>query len=376
MRIFSGRRSWRNSTGDKGVLGPTDMCFNRDAYGMARVVGIRRVILHLVAMALLICAGCGGDSAETVELRVLMADSLSRSFRAVAEAFEKQHPEVTLQLNPSGSVLAARKIVEANDRADVLAVADYLVIDKLLRPDHADWYICFATNEIGIAYSDASQGAAELTADNWYEVLSRDGVKVAAANPLHDPCGYWTELCWQLADLHYGTDGRIVAAMTAKCGEAETRRGDSQQLMQLVEVAGGIDYVFCYRSQARQHHAPFLRLPPEISLGSPEHVSWYRQVSIELPGKEPGASFEKQGEAIVFAVTIPKNARQSEWAARFVAFLLSDEGRRIMEKHYVTMLAEPYTFDAAAVPSSLREGLSAKPRSASSTSPSHEDQDG
>ena len=199
---------------------------------------------------LAVMLGCGDNSKpEKPQLRVFMADALLRSFNVVGKAFERTHSVELVQI-PSGSVLAARKIKENNDQADVLAVADRFVIDMLLRPQFADWYICFATNEIGIAHTDASKGAAELTSGKWWESLSREGVKVAAANPYHDPCGYWTELCWKLADRHYPPDqggGRIADLMHAKCGQGKARRSDAGQLLQLVESAGGVDYAFVYR---------------------------------------------------------------------------------------------------------------------------------
>jgi len=324
---------------------------------------LRRVLVGLTIGSAL---GAGCDSRdERIPLRVFVADALARPFNSLARAFERENPGVEVVLIPSGSVLAARKLSDANDQADVLAVADYLVIERLLRPDHADWYICFATNEIGIAYSDASKGAVELTRDNWFRILARDGVNVVAANPVHDPCGYWTELCWRLADRYYPAErggGTIVNTMTAKCGKPDDRKSDAQQLLQLVESAGGVDYAFVYRSQALQHNLPFLRLPTEINLSDVRHVDLYRQAEIELPGKKRGTTFKKRGDAIVFAVTIPRSVRHADAAARFVGFLLSPQGRSVLEAEYMTLVDRPWTYDPENVPESFRPNVEARPR--------------
>ncbi|UCD30204.1 MAG: extracellular solute-binding protein [Planctomycetota bacterium] len=329
--------------------------------------------IRLGSIGLVICSllgpGCRDKEGKN-QLRVFMADSLSRPFNVLARAFEQSNPNVELVQIPSGSVLAARKLTDGKDQADVLAVADYLVIDKLLRPKHADWYICFATNEIGIVHTDASEGVAELIPDNWFQILSRKGVKVAAANPFHDPCGYWTELCWQLADLYYSADkggGTIVETMTAKCGEPDSRRSDSQQLLQLVESAGGIDYAFVYRSQALQHNLPFLRLPPQINLSDVNYVDFYRQAEIELPGKTEDSTFKKKGEAIIFAITIPKEAKYPDLAARYIKFLLSATGRELLTAEYLTLADEPWTYDLEKVPTSLRTNITARDRSLTTT---------
>jgi molybdate/tungstate transport system substrate-binding protein len=310
-------------------------------------------------LAVTLVGGLSCDSKpQKTQLRVFMADALLRSFNVLGQAFERANPNVELVQIPSGSVLAAKRITEANDFADVLAVADYRVIDNLMRPAYADWSICFATNEIGIVYTDASSGAAQLTADNWFDILSRAGVQVGASNPLHDPCGYWTELCWRLADLHYPAaagGGSITQRMTAKLGQPDSRRSDAEQLLQLVESRGGIDYAFVYRSQALQHHLPFLRLPPEINLGDPNYADLYRRVSIELPGAQPGSTVRKTGDAIVFAVTIPKVARQPDLAARYVAFLLSPAGRSLLTDSYVMVVDQPWTSDPGSLPELLRK---------------------
>ena len=313
-------------------------------------------------------AGCGSQEPPD-RLRVLVADSLARPFRALAVAFEAEHRDVRIVLVSSGSVLAAHRLVHGNDRADVLAVADYQVIDRLMRPGHADWSICFATNEIGITYTDMSRGAAELTVDNWFHILARPDVKVQAANPHHDPCGYWTELCWRLADLHYqgqgvSGQGTIHERMTDKCGPAVDRRTDSQQLLRLVESAGGIDYAFVYRSQALQHNQPFLRLPPQINLGDADHVASYRRVAIELPGRKSGSRIEKRGDAIVFALTIPKDAARPQLAEQFVAFMLSPAGRAVLKMEHVDVMDRPWTYDLEQMPVRLRSYVVTRPRNA------------
>jgi molybdate/tungstate transport system substrate-binding protein len=319
--------------------------------------------------------GLGCDSKpQPAQVRVLMADSLHLPFREVQKAFEAENPDCRIVPISSGSVMAARRIIEAGDRVDVLAVADHLVIEELLRPRYADWYIGFASNEVVIVYTDASRYAAEVTSKNWYDVLFREGVTVGAANPYHDPCGYWAELCWQLADRHYkDVTPSIAQRMTLKCGSPADRRSDTEELLQLLESAAGIDYAFVYRSQAQQHHLPWIRLPPEISLGSIDHLDAYRQVSITLPGTTQESEIHKRGEAVIYAVTIPKTAEHRELAARFVRFLLGPRGREILRSQHVSVTDQPWTFDLGAVPRELHEGLQQRPRGATrpSTSDAH-----
>lgn len=324
--------------------------------------------------AWLASGGCNSDGEQgKTSIRVFMADSLFQPLEKAQAGLQAAQPGIEATLIPSGSVLAARKIVDSGDQADVLAVADYMVIDRLMRPKFADWYICFATNEIVIAYTNASRGAATLTADNWFEVLSRDDVKVGAANPYHDPCGYWTELVWQLADRHYARAGgeSVSDRMHRKCGESGDRRSDSEELLQILESAAGLDYAFVYRSQALQHNLPALRLPPEVNLGDISKRDHYRQVSITLPGTERSAPIQKQGDAVVYALTIPKNARQPDAAVRYVQFLLGPAGRKILEEQHLMLAPDPWTYDLANVPADLRPLITERARTTSAPSTTH-----
>jgi molybdate/tungstate transport system substrate-binding protein len=317
-------------------------------------------------------AGCKPKD-ERRELRVFVADSLYLPFKTASEGFEAQARDCKVTLVPSGSVLAARKIADATDQADVLAVADYLVIDKMLRPKHADWYACLATNEMVIAYTQASKGAAELTADNWFDVLARDGVKVGAGNPYHDPCGYWAEICWQLADLYYpnAPPPGIHERMTRQCGPPADRRSDTEELLQLLESSAGIDYAFVYLSQARQHRLPMLRLPARINLGDVNQRDFYRRAAVSLPGTDKNARIEKRGDAIVYAITIPRNAREPALAAAYIRYLLSNPGRKALSSQYVEVAEQPWTCDLANVPADLRSVLTSRPSPASAPSTTH-----
>ena len=44
------------------------------------------------------------------------------------------------------------------------------------------------------------------------------------------------------------------------------------------------------------------------------------------------------GSAIVYSVTIPENARNREGATALISFLLSGEGRKIVENHSLRLI--------------------------------------
>jgi molybdate/tungstate transport system substrate-binding protein len=262
------------------------------------------------------------------KLVIFHAGSLTVPVDELTKAFQAKHPGVTFETEAGGSNATARKISELGREADLMMSADYTVIDKLLIPDFADWNVQFARNTMVIAYTDQSQYADDITADNWYEILTREGVIYGHSDPDADPCGYRTLLVWQLAEAHYGVDG-LYGTLQDHC-PPENVRPKSVELIALLE-SGDMDYAFEYRSVAVQHELNLVELPDEINLSMVEHADFYSQASVEIAGSEPGTTMTMTGAPIVYGVTIPKNAPSPDLALEFVEFLLGPDGQAIME---------------------------------------------
>ncbi|MDQ1334716.1 MAG: molybdate/tungstate transport system substrate-binding protein, partial [Thermodesulfobacteriota bacterium] len=141
------------------------------------------------------------------KLILFHAGSLSMPFEAMEKAFEAGNPKVDILREPSGSQKAGRKVSELHKPCDIMASADYQVIDRLLIPDFADWNVRFATNQIVLSYMDNSKFSKEITADNWYEILQRKGVSWGHSDPNLDPCGYRSLMVMQLAETYYKQPG-------------------------------------------------------------------------------------------------------------------------------------------------------------------------
>jgi len=264
------------------------------------------------------------------ELMIFHAGSLSVPFAEISAAFNKEYPSVRVLREAAGSRECARKISDLGRPCDVLASADYAVIDTLLIPKYADWNIKFAGNEMAIVYTDKSRCAEEITSENWYTILLRNDVAFGRSDPNSDPCGYRAVFTMKLAEGHYKQPG-----LTENLLGKDTRyiRPKETELLALLETKT-IDYIFLYRSVAQQHQLKWVTLPDEINLKKPELAERYRTVSVEVTGEKPGAIIVQHGEPMVYGVTIPKNAPNPAAAAAFVAFLLErDKGLAIMERN-------------------------------------------
>jgi molybdate/tungstate transport system substrate-binding protein len=288
-------------------------------------------VLLLLACLLATAPGCKRQQEnETKTLAVFHAGSLAIPFREVSRLFEKRHPGVRVQAEAAGSRDTARKVSDLGRKCDVLGSADYRVVENLLMPEHASFNIQFATNEMTIAYTKKSRRGQEITANNWHEILLDPKVAFGRSDPNRDPCGYRTVMLFQLAEAHLGLTG-LAKKLQQKDGQRFIRPKETD-LLALLE-SGQIDYMFIYRSVAKQHQLATVQLPAEIHLGSPDMADTYKHARVSVTGKKPGQHLTRVGAPIAYSVTMPKNGARPELATAYLELLLSPEGQAIMDRN-------------------------------------------
>lgn len=296
----------------------------------------------VVALALFAAAPAAREAGAQISgpLVVFNAGSLAYPFRELLAAFARAHSGIRPMQESSGSLEAARKLTELGKIPDVIAVADYGVIAKLLIPAHATWYVTFASNAMVLAYTERSAGAREIRAENWWRILLRPGIRWGNSDPNLDPNGYRAQMAFQLAEAHYREPG--LAARLRQALRPRFVRPNEAQLTGLLQ-AGELDYAWSYRSLARTAGLRWVDLPKEIDLSDPSLAEWYARARIRLPGPRLGArdSVEFRGEPIVYALTIPTGAPHPQAARAFAAFVLSRDGQDILARAGFRLLAQP-----------------------------------
>lgn len=306
------------------------MCAIRSDLGLAALL--------LGAWAVAPAAAQQAVAATADTLVVYHAGSLADPIREVAGTFARTHPGVAVRLQSGGSVDLATHALAPGQAPDVLALADYALIPRMLIPAHATWYAIFAGNAMAIAYTEHSAGAADLASGNWMDVLLRPGVKGGHADPSLDPGGYRALLVFQLAEEFYHRPG-LAAALGRAVPTAVAPPG--KNLYDLLD-SGALDYVITYRSSAHSRGFRVVELPPAVNLSDPGLASTYDHAVIRLPAR-PGAadSISLHGEPIQYGVTTLTGARHAELAAEFVSLLLSETGRGALERGGFVLPAAP-----------------------------------
>ena len=297
-------------------------------------------------LALAATCACGGANEHGGEGRTLVAfnaGSLARPMRAALDSFAAREGVTVLQ-ESAGSLESARKLTELGKIPDVIALADEEVFPQLLMPKHAAWYARFAHNRMVLAYGPRSRGAEGITGDNWWRVILRPDVETGRADPQRDPNGYRTLLVAQLAEHHYAQPG-LAARLLLAMPERNVRASETD-LVGLLQ-AGELDYIWSYESMARAQGLSYVRLPDAIDLSTPAESASYERASVTVLGTR-GDSVTFRGRPIVYAVSVPHGAPHPDVAERFLRFLLSADGRRVLRAEGLDALDAPSVIGANA----------------------------
>ncbi len=324
------------------------------------------VLVALFCLAILTsgCTRSPSANNEKTPVVVFAAGSLIIPFADLEKAFESKYPNIDVQAQYHGSIQVIRHATELHEPIDVVATADASLLPMLMyatnNPDtgqpYANWYIRFASNHLAIAYNADSKYASEINADNWFEILTRPDVKVGLADPRFDAVGYRALMVYALAGDYYRkptsfidmfkeqftfplgifSDNDLITITVPEILETKTNshivlRGASIELIALLE-SGDLDYAFEYESVINQHKLNMLALPAALNLGEEKEGQFYSTVQVD-EAFQRFASVEPvfRGERIGYAITIPSSAPHPEEAALFISFLLSEEGRTVMQ---------------------------------------------
>ncbi len=311
-----------------------------------------RILFCSMALVLAFAAPSGAEPKGKVV--VFHAGSLTVPLEEMERRFEADHPGVDLVLEGGGSTKMARMISEEGKTADIMASADFAVIDKTLIPAHADWNIRFASNQLVLCYTEKSRFADEIDAGNWYEVLARKGVEWGHSEPNLDPCGYRSLMVLQLAEKFYRKPG-LYERLLANRPE-ENVRPKATELVSLLK-SGELDYAWEYLSVAVQHDLKYVTLDDHINLGNYRFDDFYKQAEVRVTGKLPDTWVTRTGNSITYGVTLVKEAPNREAAVAFLAYMLDPRGGLAVLESMGQPPFIPARVPSADMKSALPEGL-------------------
>jgi molybdate/tungstate transport system substrate-binding protein len=296
---------------------------------------MERMQPHKSVGALLIAAGILVTSAAQAAdlIRVAYAGSMGVVMdRLIGPAFAKAN-SVEFQGIGQGAYGLARQLEGRLLQADVFVPVTPGPIDILRQAGVIGSAVPVASTQMVVAYSPKSRFVPDLEAaargqKKWYDVLQTSGLRFGRTDPATDPQGQNIIFTMLLAENFYKRPGLADRILGGYQNPQQIFTEPS--LLSRLE-AGQIDASSGYLSATRSHQLPYIELPDEINLSNPAmEAAWYRNVrfSITLPG---GKVATLSTQPLVFYAAVLKDSKQPALAQKFVEFLQSPEGQRLLE---------------------------------------------
>ena len=285
------------------------------------------------------------------ELTIFHAGSLTELLQTAASQFQQKRSDVHIRLEGSGARQAVYKVIRQRRPCDIVASADFQLIEDLMKPEHAEFNIVFAGNRLGLSFTPGSRFAGEIDSRNWPEILLRDGVTYGHTDPEQDPAGYRARLCWQLAELYYKKPG-LYRALTEKM-KPEHILVERTTVRNKI-LSGELDYFFGYESSARKNGYQFVRLSPALDFSSGEYAAYYRQAELQLSGKQAGSTLLVTGMPIQYSLALVKEAPARSVAVEFLAQLLAGGAPLVQQAALIPLPPRLLMDEPACLPEMLR----------------------
>jgi molybdate/tungstate transport system substrate-binding protein len=307
-------------------------------------------MLLCAALTLAAITGLRSESTRS-QLNVCHAGSLGAAFAEVEESFKAQHPGVSVADVSGGSVALARRLASGDLECDVFAPADYLDIDRMLKPAGIAAYTAvFARGRMVLAYLATDPNASGVASagdfrppalipdasPDWYRKLLAPGVRVGGAHPFLDPGGYRAHMILELAQRHYGVPNLYNALLEHYAVIPAAGRGDAGPAL-----GREFNFQFSYEHSAaaaakRDPAYRYVRLPDRIDLSASNNETYYAQTSVTMPGLgsagAPSSVTIPASRAAWGLTIIKKNANQDN-ALAFAALVLGPIGTAALNAH-------------------------------------------
>jgi len=341
-----------------------------------KIIIIAIVVIAIIGIGVY---GYGVYSANSEKGTVIIyaASSLAGQMNATAAQFEKKHPNVNVQIKYGGSSDLINQITSLNTSVDIMASADYGLIDKNLKPNSTSFNLKNGRNEMVIAYTDKSKNSSQINSTNWYQIFSQSNVTFGLADPNSAPAGYRGVMMIQLANTYYNDSTIFNNLIAQNSAISSTPNGTKQiinsptnlnptskivvrpavgDLMPVLQ-SGAVDYVLVYKSDAEQQKSSgvkYITLPPELALSNTTYEPSYKNISIN---QFSGTNKTKNVALtpIVYGITIMNNAPDKQLATEFVQLLLSPPGVQITQNNFIDPISPAQaTINSTNIPSALQ----------------------
>ncbi len=306
-------------------------------------------------------------SVSTAPLVTFNADAYTPAVQQLLNGFSSATGVPVAPAHPAGSFALARQIASGSQVDVFIPVALSAAAPSNLGNLSSNWAIGFASDQMVIAYSNATtaspaaaaiiseyaQAARSNASSDWrtlFASLASGSVMVGISDPNADPAGLRGWLVLEAAGSLYA--GGNQSAYTAPLLQQKANvTGSAAANMVAPLQAGQFQFLFLYKSAAIAQHLGYFQLDHRVNLGDPRLTSSYAQLTYKL------AASQARGAPVILCVTIPRDAVHASEAAQFVQYLARNSGA-VVSAYGLQPFAPPLLYNDTSPPLFVSDMLS------------------
>jgi molybdate/tungstate transport system substrate-binding protein len=273
------------------------------------------------------------SSGSRSALILYSADAYVNESTRLANAFSNTSGIAFAPPKSAGSSALGQQIAEGNPVSVFISVSKTAVQNTTLKNESSGWAVAFATDQMGLAYTNSSGQSQTVTAvvnsfksavtsnttGAWYDFysnLTSGQVKVGISNPNADPAGYRAWIVLEAAGKNYANNSSYFVNRIRSNGGNVTGASAADLVAPL--QSGNIQFLFIYKSDISSLKLNLLQLPSAVNLGSPSYNTYYSQFTYNT------TTGLQKGSAIVLWITVPKDSTNYNESVQFVVFVLQN----------------------------------------------------
>ena len=276
--------------------------------------------------------GTGSSTNASAPLVSFSADAYTIEATALLGGFSRSTGVPVAPVKSGGSFADANQIAAGAPDDVFISVALSAAGPQYLKNSSPDWAVGFATDQLVLAYSNASsapqvvaQGvsaARSNSTSDWnafFTSLTSGSVKVGISDPAADPAGLRGWLALEAAGFLY-SGGNQAAYTSALLRAGGNVTGAHAAALVAPLESGQIQFLFIYRSTAVSDHLLYIPLDRHVNFGDPSLGYLYSKFTYrDSAGVNAGAP-------IILCVTVPLSSVNTSEAMQFVEYVAKNAG--------------------------------------------------
>lgn len=297
---------------------------------------ILKLVVILVALAMVGVAGYTGydyyhGKHFNSALLVFSADAYVQEANHYLNGYHNKTGEPVAGAKGAGSFTAAREIGQGDPSNVFMSVSLNSYNKSYLGTRYSGWAIAFASDQLVLAYSNATQsgevnsiisGLNSALADNSstgfhnaFSNLTSGKVKVGISDPASDPAGLRGWISLEIAGNLY--DGGNQSYFTNRLLQNNgVSNSSSAALLVSPLLTGQIQFLFIYKSVAVSKGLKYVSLPPRMNFGDPALSNYYSSFSYNTT-----SGVGKGSTIMLYISALSNNTVMSGEALDFIAYV-------------------------------------------------------